>query len=119
MATPLLTRRRRDSAQPRKPCVPLRTQTGDCIFGTDDEIRSALLEMQRATAYSATRRCHSFCGFQKAMPWQKITAQQKRLYSFITVNGLKDIESAISVCTMPAPVAPDSATIEAHVKSLI
>lgn len=97
----------------------LKESNGDCISVTDDEIKSALLEMPRATGvFGEPAGVTAFAGFKKHALAKKIDATEK-VVVLITGNGLKDIESAISVCTMPTPVAPDSATIEAHVKTLL
>ena len=42
----------------------------------------------------------------------------EKVVVLITGNGLKDIDSAISTVEMPQPVAPDSKTIEEHVKKI-
>ena len=97
----------------------LKNSNGDCISVTDDEIRSALLEMPRATGvFGEPAGVTAFAGFKKHALAKNIDASEKVII-LITGNGLKDIESAISVCTMPTPVAPDSETIEAHVKKLL
>ena len=97
----------------------LKESNGDCISVTDDEIRSALLEMPRATGvFGEPAGVTAFAGFKKHAVTGNIKADEK-VVVLITGNGLKDIESAISVCTMPQPVAPDSETVEKHVKTLV
>ncbi len=92
---------------------------GDCISVTDDEIKSALLEMPRSTGvFGEPAGVTAFAGFKKHAVTGNIKADEK-VVVLITGNGLKDIESAISVCTLPQPVAPDSATVEKHVKTLV
>lgn len=60
----------------------------------------------------------AYAGFKKHAMTSNIKSDEK-VVILITGNGLKDIEAAISVCTMPQPVAPDSESIEKHVKTLI
>lgn len=97
----------------------LKESNGDCISVTDDEIKSALLEMPRTTGvFGEPAGVTAFAGFKKHAMTKNIKADEK-VVVLITGNGLKDIESAISVCTLPQPVAPDSSTIEKHVKSLV
>ncbi len=97
----------------------LKESNGDCISVTDDEIKSALLEMPRTTGvFGEPAGVTAFAGFKKHAMTKNIKADEK-VVVLITGNGLKDIESAISVCTLPQPVAPDSSTIEKHVKTLI
>ncbi len=97
----------------------LKESNGDCISVTDDEIKSALLEMPRATGvFGEPAGVTAFAGFKKHAVIGNIKADEK-VVVLITGNGLKDIESAISVCTLPQPVAPDSETVEKHVKNLV
>ncbi|HNX76140.1 MAG TPA: threonine synthase [Candidatus Rifleibacterium sp.] len=97
----------------------LKESNGDCISVTDDEIKSALLEMPRSTGvFGEPAGVTAFAGFKKHALASNIRTDEK-VVVLITGNGLKDIESAISVCTLPQPVAPDSATIEKHVKTLV
>ncbi len=97
----------------------LKESNGDCISVTDDEIRSALLEMPRNTGvFGEPAGVTAFAGFKKHAMAGNIKTDEK-VVVLITGNGLKDIESAISVCTLPQPVAPDSESIEKHVKTLI
>ena len=97
----------------------LKESNGDCISVTDDEIKSALLEMPRATGvFGEPAGVTAFAGFKKHAVTGNIKADEK-VVVLITGNGLKDIESAISVCTLPQPVAPDSETVEKHVKTLV
>jgi len=97
----------------------LKESNGDCISVTDDEIKSALLEMPRATGvFGEPAGVTAFAGFKKHAVIGNIKADEK-VVVLITGNGLKDIESAISVCTLPQPVAPDSETVEKHVKTLV
>ncbi len=97
----------------------LKESNGDCISVTDDEIKSALLEMPRSTGvFGEPAGVTAFAGFKKHAVIGNIKADEK-VVVLITGNGLKDIESAISVCTMPQPVAPDSETVEKHVKTLV
>lgn len=92
---------------------------GDCISVTDDEIKSALLELPRSTGvFGEPAGVTAFAGFKKHAVTSQIKPNEK-IVVLITGNGLKDIESAISVCTIPQPVAPDSQSIESHVKTLI
>lgn len=97
----------------------LKESNGDCISVTDDEIKSALLEMPRSTGvFGEPAGVTAFAGFKKHAVIGNIKADEK-VVVLITGNGLKDIELAISVCTLPQPVAPDSETVEKHVKTLI
>ncbi|HOI91437.1 MAG TPA: threonine synthase [Candidatus Rifleibacterium sp.] len=97
----------------------LKESNGDCISVTDDEIKSALLEMPRSTGvFGEPAGVTAFAGFKKHAVIGNIKADEK-VVVLITGNGLKDIESAISVCTLPQPVAPDSETVEKHVKTLV
>ena len=97
----------------------LKESNGDCISVTDDEIKSALLEMPRSTGvFGEPAGVTAFAGFKKHAVIGNIKADEK-VVVLITGNGLKDIESAISVCTLPQPDAPDSETVEKHVKTLV
>ncbi len=97
----------------------LKESNGDCISVTDDEIKSALLEMPRSTGvFGEPAGVTAFAGFKKHAVIGNIKADEK-VVVLITGNGLKDIESAISVCTLPQPVAPDSETVEKHVETLV
>lgn len=97
----------------------LKESNGDCISVTDDEIKSALLEMPRSTGvFGEPAGVTAYAGFKKHAMTSNIKSDEK-VVILITGNGLKDIEAAISVCTMPQPVAPDSESIEKHVKTLI
>lgn len=97
----------------------LKNSNGDCISVTDDEIKQALLEMPRATGvFGEPAGVTAYAGFKKHAVTENIKAEEK-VVILITGNGLKDIESAISVCNLPAPVASDSQTIENHVKTLV
>lgn len=97
----------------------LQETNGDCISVTDDEIRSALLEMPRSTGvFGEPAGVTAFAGFKKHAITTSIKSDEK-VVVLVTGNGLKDIESAISVCSMPQPVAPDSESIENYVKSIV
>lgn len=97
----------------------LKESNGTCISVTDDEIRAALVELPRSTGvFGEPAGVTAFAGFKKHAKARDIKADEK-VVVLITGNGLKDIDSAISVCSLPAPVAPDSETIEKHVKSII
>ncbi|NLI75661.1 MAG: threonine synthase [Candidatus Riflebacteria bacterium] len=96
----------------------LRESKGDCISVTDDAIRAGLVEMPRQTGvFGEPAGVTSWAGFQKDLAAGRI-GKGETVVVLITGNGLKDIESAISVCQLPTPLAPDLATIEAHVKTL-
>ncbi len=97
----------------------LKESNGDCISVTDDEIRSALIELPRSTGvFGEPAGVTAYAGFKKHALAGDIRPEEK-VVVLITGNGLKDIDSAISVCSMPNPVKPDSATVEAHVKTLV
>lgn len=97
----------------------LKNTNGDCISVTDDEIRQALVEMPRASGvFGEPAGVTAYAGFKKHAVTENIKADEK-VVILITGNGLKDIDSAISVCNLPAPVAPDSQTVENHVKTLV
>lgn len=97
----------------------LKNSNGDCISVTDDEIRTALVELPRSTGvFGEPAGVTAFAGFKKHAKAGDIKKSEK-VVVVITGNGLKDIDSAISVVNMPQPVAPDSKTIEEHVKNLI
>ena len=97
----------------------LKNSNGTCISVTDDEIRAALVELPRSTGvFGEPAGVTAFAGFKKHAKAKDIKPEEK-VVVLITGNGLKDIDSAISVCSLPTPVAPDSETIEKHVKTLI
>ena len=86
---------------------------------TDDEIRAAIVELPRSTGvFGEPAGVTAFAGFKKHAKAGDIKKAEK-VVVVITGNGLKDIDSAISVVNMPQPVAPDSETIEKHVRSII
>jgi threonine synthase len=97
----------------------LKESNGDCISVTDDEIRSALLELPRGTGvFGEPAGVTAFAGFKKHALAKDIYSEEK-VVIINTGNGLKDIDSAISVCTMPTPVASDVEAVAAHVKTLV
>jgi threonine synthase len=86
----------------------LRACAGDCISVSDDEIRHALVEMPRQTGvFGEPAGVTAFAGFVKDAAAGRI-APDETVVVLITGNGLKDIETAISVCTLPDPVPPTS-----------
>ena len=89
----------------------LKNSKGTCISVTDDEIRAALVELPRSTGvFGEPAGVTAFAGFKKHAKAKDIKPEEK-VVVLITGNGLKDIDSAISVCSLPTPVAPDSETI--------
>lgn len=97
----------------------LKETNGDCISVSDDEIRSALVELPRNTGvFGEPAGVTAYAGFKKQALSKDISPDEK-VVILITGNGLKDIDSAISVCSLPDPVAPDAEVIAAHVKTLI
>ncbi len=97
----------------------LQESNGDCISVSDDEIRAALVEMPRNSGvFGEPAGVTAFAGFKKHAQNGDI-GQDEKVVVLITGNGLKDIDSAISVCQLPAPVSPTSEAIEAHVKTLV
>ncbi|RCK78592.1 MAG: Threonine synthase [Candidatus Ozemobacter sibiricus] len=97
----------------------LRESKGDCISVTDEAIKQALVEMPRQTGvFGEPAGVTAWAGFQKDLARGAIS-KGETVVVLITGNGLKDIESAISVCHLPAPVPPDLATVEAHVRRLV
>lgn len=96
----------------------LKESKGDCISVTDDEIRAALLDLPRNTAvFGEPAAVTAYAGFKKDAAAGKIGAQES-IVVLITGNGLKDIESAISVCTLPEPVAPNMKAVEDVIRKL-
>ena len=96
----------------------LKNSNGDCISVTDDEIRTALVELPRSTGvFGEPAGVTAYAGFKKHAKSGDIKKGEK-VVVLITGNGLKDIDSAISTVEMPQPVAPDSKTIEEHVKKI-
>lgn len=97
----------------------LKESNGDCISVSDDEIRAALVELPRSSGvFGEPAGVTAFAGFKKHALSKNIGVDEK-VVVLITGNGLKDIDSAISVCTLPEPVAPDTETVAAHVKTLV
>lgn len=97
----------------------LKESNGTCISVTDDEIKAAITDLPRsAGVFGEPAGVTAYAGFKKHSIEKNIDINEK-VVIIITGNGLKDIESAISVCDIPIPVAPDSETIENHVKKLI
>ncbi len=97
----------------------LKSSNGDCISVTDDDIRAALLELPRSTGvFGEPAGVTAFAGFKKHAITENIKPDEK-VVVVITGNGLKDIDSAISVCSLPEPVSSDSQAIENHVKNLL
>lgn len=97
----------------------LKDSNGDCISVSDDEIRAALVELPRSSGvFGEPAGVTAFAGFKKHALGKNIGVDEK-VVVLITGNGLKDIDSAISVCTLPEPVAPDTETVAAHVKTLV
>lgn len=97
----------------------LKESNGDCISVSDDEIRAALVEMPRNSGvFGEPAGVTAFAGFKKHAQ-NGVIGQDEKVVVLITGNGLKDIDSAISVCQLPAPVSPTSEAIEAHVKTLV
>lgn len=93
----------------------LKESQGDVISVTDDEIREALTAMPRTTAvFGEPAAVTAYAGFTKLARAGKIDKKLKSVI-LITGNGLKDIDSALSVCTLPTPIAP---TMEAVDKEL-
>lgn len=96
----------------------LKESKGDCISVTDDEIRTALVELPRTTAvFGEPAAVTAYAGFKKDASAGKI-GEKETVVVLITGNGLKDIESAISVCQLPNPVAPNMQAVESAIKSL-
>ncbi|GAB4272484.1 MAG: threonine synthase [Candidatus Rifleibacteriota bacterium] len=97
----------------------LKESKGDCISVTDDEIRSALIELPRSSGvFGEPAGVTAYAGFKKHALTKNVSPDEK-VVIVITGNGLKDIDSAISVCSLPAPVMPDTEVVAAHVKTLI
>ncbi len=97
----------------------LKESKGDCISVTDEEIKNALIELPRSTGvFGEPAGVTAYAGFKKQALNQEIGKDEK-VVVLITGNGLKDIDSAISVCQLPEPVAPDTETVAAHVKTLV
>lgn len=97
----------------------LKESQGACISVSDDQIREAIIELPRSTGvFGEPAGVTAYAGFKKDALAGKIKKSEK-VVVVITGNGLKDIDSAISVCDLPAPVAPDTNTISEHVKKLI
>jgi threonine synthase len=97
----------------------LKESNGNCISVTDDEIRSALVELPRKTGvFGEPAGVTAFAGF-KNMAKNKIIKPEEKVVIIITGNGLKDVDSAISACTLPDPVASDFESISKHVETLL
>ncbi|HEY9071645.1 MAG TPA: threonine synthase [Candidatus Ozemobacteraceae bacterium] len=96
----------------------LKESKGDCISVTDDEIRAALVDLPRTTAvFGEPAAVTAFAGFRKDAAAGRI-GQNETAVVLITGNGLKDIESAISVCQLPAPTAPNMQAVEETIRKL-
>jgi threonine synthase len=90
----------------------LKESHGDCISVSDDEIKTALVEMPRQTGvFGEPAGVTAFAGFQKDAREGRIDPKE-RVVVLITGNGLKDIDSALSVCELPSPLAPVFAEVE-------
>jgi len=97
----------------------LKETKGDCISVTDDAIKQGLVTMPRQTGvFGEPAGVTSFAGFCKQLAEGAIK-KGETVVILITGNGLKDIESAISVCRLPSPVAPDFPSIEKHMRTLL
>ena len=97
----------------------LKESQGTCISVSDDQIREAIIELPRNTGvFGEPAGVTAYAGFKKDALAGKINKDEK-VVILITGNGLKDIDSAISVCSLPEPVAPDTNTIATHVKKLL
>jgi len=96
----------------------LKESNGDCISVTDDEIRAALVDLPRTTAvFGEPAAVTAYAGFKKDAAAGKIGSKET-VVVLITGNGLKDIESAISVCQLPNPVAPNIKAVEEAVRKI-
>ncbi len=97
----------------------LKESKGDCISVTDDEIRAALVDLPRTTAvFGEPAAVTAYAGFKKDASAGRIGSQETAVV-LITGNGLKDIESAISVCQLPNPVAPTIKAVEEAVQKIL
>lgn len=97
----------------------LKESGGECISVSDDEIRSAILELPRKSGvFGEPAGVTAYAGFKK-QALAKLIKPEEKVVIINTGNGLKDIDSAISVCTMPSPVASDITSISDYVTSII
>ncbi len=90
----------------------LKETRGDCISVSDDAIRQALVDLPRTVGvFGEPAGVTAFAGFRKHASEGDIKAWEK-VVVLITGNGLKDVESAISVCQPSAPIPPLMAEVE-------
>jgi threonine synthase len=97
----------------------LKESQGDCISVTDDEIRSALIELPRNTGvFGEPAGVTAYAGFKKQALARQISPDEK-VVVLITGNGLKDIDSVIEVCSLPQSVASDLESVASHIETLL
>lgn len=85
----------------------LKCTNGDCISVSDDDIKKALLELPRISGvFAEPAGVTSYAGFLKDLLAGRISSNEK-IVVLITGNGLKDIETAISVTQVPEAIKPD------------
>ncbi len=95
----------------------LKASQGECISVTDDAIRAALLEQPRtAGVFGEPAGVASYAGFLKHATEHPI-GKDETVVIINTGNGLKDIDSALSVCTLPSPIPPTMEAVQRAVEN--
>ncbi|MBF0500628.1 MAG: threonine synthase [Candidatus Riflebacteria bacterium] len=94
----------------------LKASAGECISVTDDAIRESLVGMPRVTGvFGEPAAVTAYAGFRK-QAHSGVIGNNETVVILITGNGLKDIESALSVCTMPEPIDPTFDAVEKYLR---
>lgn len=97
----------------------LKESKGECISVTDEAIKEALVELPRNSGvFGEPAGVTAYAGFKK-QALAGLIKKDEKVVVLITGNGLKDIDSAISVCKLPHPVSSDLKSIVDHVKKIV
>ncbi|MBF0406846.1 MAG: threonine synthase [Candidatus Riflebacteria bacterium] len=90
----------------------LNESKGDCISVTDDEIKQAILNLPKQSGvFAEPAAATAFAGYTKYSKSKKISPDES-VVVLITGNGLKDIDSALSLFDLPKPVEPNFTAVE-------
>ncbi|MBF0545477.1 MAG: threonine synthase [Candidatus Riflebacteria bacterium] len=90
----------------------LEESKGDCISVSDDEIKQAILELPRVSGvFAEPAAATAYAGFKKLLN-SDLAGKNENVVILITGNGLKDIDSALSVCQLPEPIEPTMKAVE-------
>ena len=85
----------------------LKESKGDCISVSEEAIKAALVDMPRTAAvFGEPAGVTAWAGFLQDAKANKI-GNTETVIVLNTGNGLKDIDSALSVCQLPSPIAPN------------